>query len=201
MIKLANILSEMAIFNAWSGDKSKLAQETDVVIKAAEQVGIDKSVLWRGTKGIPSKIGRSSALSRIMYITGDREAFRGGNEGAKLLMQKLKIKQPVFAFFNRDATRYFGNPCVVVPQQPYKIYQSEKIDDVMTFGKGITNQDLQSAASTYKDITDSVTALPGREMQEVIIDTANYWAIPCGNEIKTYGDLVKLLNSYKTKFT
>ena len=102
---------------------------------------------------------------------------RGVMVSALAAMQKLKIKQPVFAFFNRDATRYFGNPCVVVPQQPYKIYQSEKIDDVMAFGKNITNQDLQSAAGTYKDITDSVTALPGREIQEVIIDTANYWAI------------------------
>lgn len=200
MIKLVDILNEMAVVNAWSGDKGKLAQETDIVIRAAEQIGIDKSVLWRGTKGIPSKIGRSSTLSRVMYITGDREAFRGGNEGAKLLMQKLKIKQPVFAFFNRDTTKYFGDPCVVVPQQPYKIYQSEMIDDVMTFGKNITDRDLESAANTYKNITDSLTALPGREKNEVIVDTTNYWAIPCGNEIKTYGDLIKLLNSYKTKF-
>lgn len=211
----------MAISNAWSGEKGKLGEETDAVIEAAKKMGESNPVLWRGTGGVKIPGQRKSAIQRIMRVTGDRQAFRGGHANAMKVLQLLGIKHPVFAHFDRAMTEFFGTPCAVVPEQPYKMYQSSTIDDLMagtsnweteytqsnsgTLGsskfKEKTEKDLQDAADTYEQINgESVHNTKGGSPREVLIDTQNYWAIPCGSEIKTYGDLVKLLESYKTKF-
>lgn len=221
MIKLVDILNEMAISNAWSGEKEKLGEETDVVINAAIAMGENNPVLWRGTGGVKVPGQRKSAIQRIMRVTGDRQAFRGGHSNAMKVLQLLGVKHPVFAHFDRALTEFFGTPCVIVLEQPYKMYQSSRIDDLMagtsdweteytqsngaTLGsstfKQKTEKDLQDAADTYKQIDSRpVYKTESGSPREVLIDTVNYWAVPCGNEIKTYGDLVKLLESYKTKF-
>jgi hypothetical protein len=221
MIKLLTILKEMAISNAWSGEKGKLGEETDTVIEAATAMGLDNPVLWRGTGGVKVPGQRRSAIQRIMRVTGDRQAFRGGHSNAMKVLQLLGIKHPVFAHFDRAMTEFFGTPCAIVLEQPYKIYQSSRIDDLMagtsdwetkytptangTLGssefKQKTEQELQDAADTYKQINGkSEYNTESGSSREVLIDVTNYWAIPCGSEIKTYGDLVQLLESYKAKF-
>jgi hypothetical protein len=217
MIKLVDILNEMAISNAWSGDKAKLGEETDTVIEAAKKMGLDNPVLWRGTKGVKLPGHKKSVLTRIMHITGDRTAFRGGHINAKKVLDSIGIKNPIFAHFDRSLTEFFGTPCVIVLEEPYKMYQSPDISDIMadtdnwettvekTSGgatsrsskfKEKTEQELEDAAGTYKEISGK----PLYNNREVIADAKNYWAIPCGSEIKTYGDLVNLLESYKVKF-
>ena len=222
MIKLVTILKEMAISNAWSGEKGKLGAETDTVIEAATAMGLDNPVLWRGTRGVKVPGQRTSVIQRIMRITPrENPSFRGGHENAKKILQLLGINQPIFAHFDRALTEFFGTPCVIVLEQPYTMYQSSKIDDIMadtsnweteymqsnsgTLGsskfKEKTEKDLQDIADTYEQINgESVHNTKGGSPREVLIDVANYWAIPCGSEIKTYGDLIKLLESYKTKF-
>jgi len=222
MIKLVTILKEMAISNAWSGEKEKLGAETDTVIEAATAMGLDNPVLWRGTRGIKIPGQRTSVIQRIMRVTSrENPSFRGGHENAKKILQLLGINQPIFAHFDRALTEFFGTPCVIVLEQPYTMYQSSKIDDIMagtsnweteytqsnsgTLGsskfKEKTEQDLQDAANTYKQINSkSEYNTESGSPREVIIDATNYWAISCGSEIKTYGDLVQLLESYKAKF-
>jgi len=198
MIKLVTILKEMAISNAWSGEKEKLGEETDVVIEAAKQMGLDNPIMWRGTGGVPIPGQRKSALQRIMRVTPrGTSAFKGGTENAKRVLQLLEVEHPVFVHFNRNSTKLFGTPCALVFEQPYIIYQSPVINDIMADTEGKTEQELQQAAESYKDINDNG---PVHDKNEVIVDVENYWAIPCGDEIKTYGDLVQLLESYKAKF-
>ena len=218
MIKLTNILKEMAIRNAWSGEtKEEKAAQTDVVIEAAKAMGLNNPVLWRGTRGIPGPKGTKSTLTRIMYITGDRAAFRGGHQNAKKVLQLLGIDQPVFAHFDRAMTVFFGTPCALVLEQPYKLYQSTEVNDIMadtnnwettvdinsggrarsSIFKEKTDQDLQNIANTYKEIYGKPKY---GDHREVIVDVKNYWAIPCDDSIKTYGDLVQLLEEYKAKF-
>lgn len=217
MIKLIDILKEMAISNAWSGDKAKLGEETDEVIEAAKKMGESNPVLWRGTKGVKVPGQAKSVVLRIMYITGDRTAFRGSHANAKKVIDSIGVSNPVFAHFDRSLTEFFGTPCVIVLQEPYKMYQSPDISDIMadtdnwettveksTSGatsrsskfKEKTDQELETAAKSYKEIDGK----PLYDSREVIVDVKNYWAIPCGDEIKTYGDLVELLESYKKKF-
>jgi hypothetical protein len=198
MIKLVTILKEMAISNAWSGEKEKLGAETDTVIEASTAMGLDNPVLWRGTRGIPvpGKKGRD-VLSHIMRITPrETSAFRGGTENAIKVLQSLEINYPIFAHFDRTSTKIFGTPCVLVFEQPYTMYQSSEINDIMADTEGLTQQELQNAATSYNKIPNK----PLFGNNEIIVNATNYWAIPCGDEIKTYGDLVDLLESYKTKF-
>jgi len=198
MIKLLTILKEMAISNAWSGEKGKLGEETDVVINAAMAMGENTPIFWRGTGGVPIPGQRKSAPQRIMRVTPrETSAFKGGTENAKRVLQLLEVKHPVFVHFNRNSTKLFGTPCALVFEQPYTIRQSPEINDIMADTEGKTEQELQQAAESYKDINDNG---PVHDKNEVIVDATNYWAIPCGDEIKTYGDLVQLLESYKAKF-
>ena len=124
-------------------------------------------------------------------------AFKGGTENAIKVLQLLGVNHPVFTHFDRDSTKLFGTPCALVFEQPYTIYQSPKINDIMADTKDLTEQELQQAAESYENIKDTG---PVHDKNEVIVDVENYWAIPCGDEIKTYGDLVQLLESYKAKF-
>jgi hypothetical protein len=198
MIKLLTILKEMAISNAWSGEKGKLGEETDAVINAAIAMGENTPILWRGTGGVPVPGQRKSIPQRIMRVTPrGTSAFKGGTENAIKVLQLLNVEHPVFAHFNRDSTKLFGTPCALVLEQPYTIRQSPVINDIMADTEGKTEQELQQAAESYKDINDNG---PVHDKNELIIDVENYWAIPCGDEIKTYGDLVNLLKSYKAKF-
>ena len=198
MIKLLTILKEMAISNAWSGEKEKLREETDVVIKAAIAMGENTPILWRGTGGVPVPGQRYSLPQRIMRVTPrGTSAFRGGTENAIKVLQLLNVKHPVFVHFNRDSTKLFGEPCALVFEQPYITRQSPVINDIMADTEGKTEQELQQAAKSYKNINDTG---PVHDKNELIVDVENYWAIPCGDEIKTYGDLVQLLESYKAKF-
>jgi len=221
MIKLTDILKEMAISNVWSGDRAKLPQETNVVIEAAKQMGLDNPIIWRGTKGVKVPGQKRSVLAYIMRVTPrETTVFRGGTANAIEVLKMIGVKNPVFAHFDRPLTEFFGTPCAIVLEQPYKLYQSSKYSDIMadtsnwetTTDYNINNnvsstsrtsrlkvkteQDLQDVANTYQEIGNK----PLYKSREVIIDAANYWAVPCGDEIKTYGDLVNLLESYKEKF-
>jgi len=221
MIKLVNILKEMAISNAWSGDRAKLPQETDVVIEAAKQMGLNNPIIWRGTKGVKVPGQKRSVLTYIMHVTPRATVvFRGGTANARKVLEMIGVKNPAFAHFDRALTEFFGTPCALVLEQPYTMYQSSEIKDIMADtgnwettedsdtnngGRGTsrtsrfkekTEQDLQNIANTYQKIDSK----PLYESREVIIDVQNYWAVPCGDEIKTYGDLVNLLESYKLKF-
>jgi hypothetical protein len=197
MIKLLTILKEMAISNAWSGEKGKLGEETDVVINAAVAMGDATPILWRGTGGVPIPGQRRSVPQRIMRVTPrGTSAFKGGTENAIKVLQLLNVEHPVFAHFNRDSTKLFGTPCALVFEQPYTMYQSPEINDIMADTEGKTEQELQDAAGSYEQIDNK--SLYGNN--EIIVDATNYWAVPCGDEIQTYGNLVELLKSYKTKF-
>lgn len=239
MIKLVTILKEMAISNAWSGEKGKLGEETDAVIEAAKKMGESNPVLWRGTRGVPvpGKKGYNVSLPIMRITPRDNLVFKGGTKNAiKViqLLQKRKQKDnnlsdsdhksfiPVFAHFDRSLASIFGEPCVLVLEQPYQMYQSSKIKDIMADTDNYTREeedtydekgnksgtlrsskfvektekDLQGAAASYEEITNK----PKYGNNEIIVNVVNYWAIPCGSEIKTYGDLVDLLESYKTKF-
>jgi hypothetical protein len=158
-----------------------------------------------------------------MYITPrTNPVFRGSHSNAKRVLQLKGIMNPVFTHFDRSATIFFGEPCAIVPQGPYTLYQSSKIDDIMagtsnwdyeyteknsgTSGSGRFREKpdfaLKSAAKTYKKIRNkSVYSNEKGNPREVIMDVANYWAIPCRSEIKTYGELVELLKTYKPKDT
>ena len=210
MIKLNTILKEMAIANALSGDKAKLASEVDRVIEAANQMGVNNPVLWRGMMG-----DKGRSLHKINYITGDRNRFMGSNLGAATIVKELGIDQPVFAFFENSLVEFFGQPCVLVLEKPYKMYQSPEVQDIKSYverniyktthtGGGTLRTQIGSrsddeikqiakeGAATYKELNGK----PLVKDREVIIDVRNYWAI-LNIEAKTYADVIENLEKYK----
>jgi hypothetical protein len=207
MIRLQDIIKEMAMIDPLRGlNKEKAFQEIDVVIQAATDMGLQNPVIWRGTGGIKPVISKLPAqYSNIMYVTGDRQAFRGGTEGAMLLVKKIFKKenvQPVFAKTSRANIQYFGQPAIVILNKPYTIYQSTEIDDIMVFAKDSVKNNpdnyenaIQSGADTYNKV-DLTQADPARE---IIIDVQTYWLLPDSKlkNVNTYSDVVDYLNSLK----
>lgn len=183
MIKLADILKEMAM-------EPTPKTDYDQVIKAANAMGASNPILWRGIKG---------GKSIVTHVTGDRENFRGSHElGAKIIMQELGIKYPVFCYFEKSLVQLFGTPCAIILNQPYKIYQSGEVDDVMTYAQraiykttnmsgGTLRQQTgtrseeeiakmaKDGAATYAQITNGK---PLHKNREVIVDVKDYWALP-----------------------
>ena len=195
------------MINPLSGKSKEDAKaQIDMVIQAATAMGVQNPVIWRGTGGIKPVISKLPAqYSNIMYVTGDRQAFRGGTEGAMLLVKKIFKKenvQPVFAKTSRANIQYFGQPAIVILNKPYTIYQSTEIDDVMVFAKDSVKNNpdnyeaaIQDGADTYNKV-DLTQADPARE---IIIDVQNYWLLPDSKlkDVKTYNDVVDYLNSLK----
>ena len=60
----------------------------------------------------------------------------GANDGARLLMKSLGIKEPVFCYFGSSgASSFFGKTKIIVPKEPWRAFQSTSISDVMAIGK------------------------------------------------------------------
>lgn len=190
MIRLIDLLAEMAVMSATS--------EVDEVIQAATDMGLDNPVLWRGVGGIKSPVSKIRPYyTKVMRITGDRSAFRGGSSDAKKLIQMIFKKediQPVFVKMNRGNVSFFGQPAIVILEKPYTMYQSSKIDDVMVYAKESPNE-LQSGADTYKPIT----LKEADPVRELVIDAKNYWALPDQllKGAKTYKDVVEYIQRLK----
>ena len=202
MIRLKDILLEMAVMNPLAGKTpDDINSEVLLVIQSATDMGLKNPVLWRGLGGIKSPAPRSAPYySHIMYITGDRTAFRGGNDGAKQLIQLVFGKeniQPVFCATNRANVQFFGQPAVVIFQKPYTIYQSTEIRDVMVYGNDADLEQLRRGAQTYQ--IRELTQLD--QNREVLVDTTNYWALPGIRDAVTYQDVVDYLKKLlKTKY-
>lgn len=202
MIRLQDILNEMAVTNPLLG---KTPEDTNSevlrIIQAATKMGLQNPVLWRGVGGIKSPMPKAKPyLSKIMHITGDRTAFRGGNPGAIKLIQLLFGKeniQPVFCAMQRNNVKFFGQPAVIIFQQPYTIYQSTEINDVMVYGKDADIQKIQSGVNTYHSV--GLNHLDST--REVLVDAINYWALPGIQDAVTYQDVVDYLKKlFKPKY-
>ena len=202
MIRLKDILTEMAVLNPLLGKSSEdINSEVLRVIQAATKMGLENPVLWRGLGGIKSPRPKAAPYySKIMYVTGDRTAFRGGNPAAIKLIQMIFGKeniQPVFCATQRNNIKFFGQPAVVIFQQPYTIYQSAEIDDIMVYGKDADIQKIQSGVKTYQSI--KLNQLDST--REVIVDSTNYWALPGIRDAVTYHDVVDYLKKlFKPKY-
>ena len=171
------------------------------VIQAATKMGLENPVLWRGIGGIKPPMPKAAPYySKIMYVTGDRTAFRGGNPAAIKLIQMIFGKeniQPIFCGTQRTNIKFFGQPAVIIFQQPYTIYQSSEILDVMVYGKDADIQKIQSGVKTYQSI--ELNQLDST--REVIVDSTNYWALPGIQDAVTYHDVVDYLKKlFKPKY-
>jgi len=173
------------------------------VIQAATKMGLENPVLWRGIGGIKSPMPKAAPYyPKIMYVTGDRTAFRGGNPAAIKIIQMIFGKdniQPIFCGTQRNDIKFFGQPAVIIFQQPYTIYQSSEISDVMVYGKtaAADPKKVQLGANTYQHV--ELNQLDSK--QEVIVDSTNYWALPGIQDAVTYQDVVDYLKKlFKPKY-
>jgi len=194
MIRLTDLLKEMAMSNPLAGTSKEQSQfEIAKVIEAAQQMGEQNPVLWRGSSGIKSPGLRATYLPQIMYVTGDRQAFRGSSDNANKLISKVFQKdnpQPVFAYGDVGRTAIFGTPGVVVFEQPFTIYQSDTIKDVMVFSTGATDEQLEKGAKTYKQM-DLSNINPNIE---AVVDATNYWLLFNMRGVQTYKEVVQRLS-------
>ena len=194
MIKLQDFILKESMSPERIESESDLAT-IDNLIKYCYEMGENSQIIWRGMR-VPQR-------HSIYHIVQDREGFLGGNLGAKTVMEKLGIKNPAFAYIgNMQAiTRFFGRTFVVVLKNPYRVFQSEVVDDVMAWaqapiyketnrnggvqryqtGTRTEEQQIQKAlegAKTYKQLKDFKTL--SKKRNELIIDTHDYWVVDIG---------------------
>ena len=122
-------------------DRLKIASVDDLsivdkFIEAAKKMNQSDPVLWRGMS-TKDETKLYSSNSTFVEVFADRDKFRGDNQGAKKMMKMLNINDPIFVNFNPGDSEFFGQVYAVIPNKPWKIYQSELVDDVMEFNQEV----------------------------------------------------------------
>ena len=210
MIKLNKLILKESITPIEIKDESDL-KIVDDLISYCQQMGENSEILWRGIR---------STGSPIFHVVNDRDFFRGGNLGAKTIMTKLGIKNPAFAYLGnmQSVTKLFGKTFAIVLKQPYRLFQSPVVDDVMAWasapiyketnshggmlrqqvGNRTEKQQIKKAlegAKTYKQL-ESVKNLDERR-NEVIIDSDEYWALDVSLLFAKAGKFVRQFHKEK----
>jgi hypothetical protein len=191
MIKLIDLLKESLRWDVVKNIRANYnSSEIDEVIQAAENMGVGNTVLWRTT---------GTYLTPVKAINNPpRTTFRGSDLGALTILKELGITNPTFVFPNSSPHYMFGNDTyVVILKEPYKMYQSTEIDDVMAYAKqniykvddtnggykrtqiGTRTDDeitamAKEGAKTYRDVTDGNFI---DDYREIIVQVEKYWLI------------------------
>lgn len=175
----------------------KLDTETDLetidnLIKYCYEMGENSQIMWRGM--------HVKQNYEIYHVVQDRDWFRGANFGAKTIMKKLGVQNPAFGYIGnmQTLTKLFGRTFVVILKEPYKLFQSTVVSDVMAWAqptiykqtdeKGYTHrqsigtrtekEQIETAlegAKTYKQLQGFKNVDENRN--EVIVDTKEYWVV------------------------
>jgi hypothetical protein len=216
MIKLIDILNE-GISNVLTNETSENNKAIDEIAQACIQMGASSPLIYRGmrTKFLLSK------------VDNQRISFRGGNLGAKTILSELGVQYPLFGYSDPVLVEFFGIPRVVVLKQPYKIFQSPEVRDVMAYAQyeiysdektdsGVLRKQTgtrsdeeiiekaKEGAKTYKEVSSSSII----ENREIVMDAQEYWTVSLlslidrggkfmPSSINTYGELAKGLEVYK----
>ena len=211
MIKLQNLVIDESISPVKIDNETDL-KTIDELIKYCHEMGENSQIIWRGIR-----VGQNYPIYHIIH---DRDWFRGANIGARTIMKKLGIKTPTFGYIgNMQAlTKLFGRTFAIVLKQPYNIFQSTVVDDVMawaqpviykqTDGKGYTHrqsvgtrtekEQIEKAlegAKTYKKLSGIKNIDDSRN--EIIIDTNEYWVIDVGQIYSQAGKFVRQYHKEK----
>ena len=192
MIKLLPLLLESNI--RWDALK-KIREdynplEVEEAIQAASNMGRNTKVLWRNAGSYPLPVNTIN--------NPPRTTFRGSGLGALTILKELGVTNPTFVFPDSRPHYVFGNyTYVVILKEPYKLYQSTKIDDVMAYAQrniykgeeknggylrtqiGTRTEDeiverAKEGAKTYRDVSDGNLVDNGRE---IIVQTKKYWLV------------------------
>ena len=106
----------------------------DDIIKVAEAMNQSDPVMWRGMSTKDPNF-RYSSSGTFVHLVADRTSFRGGNPGAAKMMSYLKIKEPIFISYNAERSKFFGMVYAIIPKNPWKVLQSELVEDVKGFNE------------------------------------------------------------------
>ena len=205
MIKLQDFILKESMSPVRIKSESDL-ETVDNLIKYCYEMGEDSQIMWRGMR-VPQR-------HSIYHVVQDRDWFRGANTGAQTIMKKLEVKNPAFAYIGnmQSITRLFGRTFVVVLKEPYRVFQSEVVSDVMAWaqptiyketetGGGLhraqigirtKEQQIQKAlegAKTYNQLKDFKNL--SKERHELIIDTQDYWAVDIGEIFANAGKFAR----------
>jgi hypothetical protein len=186
-------------------DFNESLQLFDKAIKSLNRYSLmDEDVVWRGFNMKPNP-------NIIMTIANNREGWKGKiDKSADSIIQRLNLdSQPVFVTRSHGNARFFGSSRIFVPLSPFKTYYNELISDIMHID-GKVKPDV--AAKGY---IESINEFPnvGSDWHEMIVTCDQYYLINANqmlattakskfgsikteNDIKTYGDVVKLYNEY-----
>ena len=146
------------------------------------------SIIYRGYN--PSS-GHGSE-GGFFKVIEDRQSFRGASDSnVKALVAALmkrwsfKASQPVFATFQQDKAKFFGNTYIMIPLAPFTSLQNPEVDDILTYmakydkqhPKGGTvhgtmpNKDMDAIVNSYqRTLKDTVSS-------EVIFDSREYYLL------------------------
>ena len=207
-MRLKKYISEMAVL---SNRKDWLYTE---VLDDLKKMDKSDPLMWRGWNG-----GKNFHATGWMVKVGSQR--EGGYKGKMLpvvrqILAALKIDSPVFATMSHSQATFFGTPYALVPIGSYKVSYNALINDLAGAGQekssvvGDYDQEaLQAVINDYKTLNNDI---PKDNDGEVLLTVDKYWLISANmfiretkgnfriyqnvNEIKTYGDLINLIENY-----
>lgn len=128
------------------------------IINAMKPIANQK-VVWRGM----------SAKGQTAYskINNERSGFYGGiSDQASDVMKGLKVMNPAFGAYSQSKAEFFGSLNAMIPIQPYRAMQSDKLEDL------VYKSDLDS-----KDLVDSYSERMDLEDSEIVFDIKEYYLL------------------------
>lgn len=126
------------------------------ILKAIQPIA-SRKIVWRGMSG----------GTVYQKVNNERSGFYGGiDDRAAGVVRGLNIKHPSFGSYSKSLTIQFGSLNVMVPIQPYRAMQSEKLTDLMHK----SDLDTSELVDTYSERMDL-------ELSEVVFDIKEYYLI------------------------
>ena len=185
------------IWRGWQAAKSD-------IFAYAEITGADKRDFIRGMSGLPAAFSQGQGFRDWV---GDVVKSLGFN--------------PICCSYDYNAASFFGNPCIVVPESNFKIYQNPSIWDLATKnpssrdegGVHITtfkyeDEEVEKVVKGYKeDYTDNKAELLLKCNKYYLINVrrmmwlaknSKFKKINEIKELKTYNQVIDFIYNYKS---
>lgn len=158
-------------------------------------------IVWRGFN--------SSKRGTISFINNERMGYKGNlDDKVVSVISGLNLKyNPVFTTKDYNNARFFGNPCVFIPNDNFEAYVNSEINDIMSIKS--SDKSSNEIVNEYNKYINEIPHTVEDTWQELIISCKSYYLvypiqlmkfnkgkIKSPKEIKKYNDVVLLYNEY-----
>lgn len=158
-------------------------------------------VVWRGFN--------AKKRGAISFVTNERMGYKGNIiDKVGNVINGLNLKyQPVFTTKDYNNARFFGNPCIFIPNDTFEVYVNSEINDVMSIKS--SDKSIEEIIDGYNKYINEIPHTTEDSWQELIVSCKSYYLIypiqlirskrskfKSPKDIKKYNDVAQLYDEY-----